>query len=716
MRRSAVAESGANSRRATSGMRPSRAGGARERRASGLPAWSDVAIAVLLFGMAVAYFGLSFNRSFELSDQGIILYHSARVAAGEVPYRDFPDTYGPGVFLVTGALLRAFDGQILGVRTALVALKALAVALTYLICRFVLPRPFALLGAVVATAHWGRLAWNLNTPYAALYTIPLSLLACFAVVCALRVDSRRAYLVAGLIGGAPVVFKWTLGAFNAGGMVLAVLGVSALGTAPARRTRTATLQFLVPWALAAVAILAPGWRQLQPPDYVLHFLPLHAFMLAVGLAVARNGCGPVWPALRDRVGPLVAGLSVLPGLVALFYARTGALGALVFNVLTLPATIVNYYLPVPIPPLGRCLLLAGVAALVSAALLALRGRRGGAALAGAGALLALGGAAALHPHEALSTVLGPPQRSAADSRWLVVLWTVPAMVEGALPALVLLAAAALLAARTARGGDVPVRLVQVLVPLAMFQAALGFQVFPRGSFNVWLVHGAVAPLLAIVVHRWYRLGVSPTASRARRAAAAALVAVVPVWLVAPVVHNLFSSLALPTAMPLDLPQATGIVMSRLDKRMGRAGEMESLVRFLREAEPADAPVLPLSIDMMIMYLSGRPHAFPELDYYFFLLGLGMLPPAQCAQLASDALIERLERMPDTLIVIRRDDVSRRMLDVLPDLREAISRHYETVAKLGSYFVLRRRADGLGRGRPAGDGAGLLLSAASAPRR
>jgi hypothetical protein len=33
---------------------------------------------------------------------------------GRIPYEDFPDTYGVGVFVLTGLVLRAFDGSIGG--------------------------------------------------------------------------------------------------------------------------------------------------------------------------------------------------------------------------------------------------------------------------------------------------------------------------------------------------------------------------------------------------------------------------------------------------------------------------------------------------------------------------------------------------------------------------------------------------------------------------
>ena len=68
----------------------------------------------------------------------------------------------------------------------------------------------------------------------------------------------------------------------------------------------------------------------------------------------------------------------------------------------------------------------------------------------------------------------------------------------------------------------------------------------------------------------------------------------------------------------------------------------------------------------------------------------MLPNTERARLVDGALGQRLAEAPDTLVVIRRDNVEPRMLTALVDLREAIERGYATVATFGAYSVLRRR--------------------------
>jgi hypothetical protein len=660
----------------------------------------DIALAALVFGLAFAWFCLSLGRSFELSDEGLILYHSARTAAGELPYRDFPDVYGPGVLTVTGLVLEASGGYILPLRFVLAGSKAMAVALTFLVCRFAVPRPFALLGAAVATAYWGRLSWNLNTPYAAVYTIPLCLLACFALVYALRTDRRSVFVVAGVVGGAAVLFKQTLGLVSAYGMLLAVLAVSALTGPPGERTRAGAVQFVVVWLLAGVVFVLPGWRMLGPRDYLIHFLPIHVFMVLIAMAVARRRrATPILAAVPGRLGPLAVGLAVLPAVTAAFYLAVGQFDALVYNLIDLPSRLVNYYAPVGLPPRARSLLLGGIVTLMSAALLGLRGEWQGMRRVGiAGAVLAAAGAAT-HSSDVLGTVLGPQRRWPADSRWPVILWTLPTMTEGMLLGGTLLAATLFLAPSfLSRRAEVPSDTLDTVVPVMFLQAALVFQVFPRGSFNVWLVQGAAATLLTIVLYRWYLVGVAPATSLARRLAAGLLVAWLPLWFVAPVVHHLLSSRLHPISQPPAFAEARGIRMSMFDRRVGHIGDMEALVRFLARTEPPDAPLLPISVDMMMMYLSKRPHLFPERDYHFFLLGLEMLPAAERAALADDAVVRRLADTPSALVVIRRDQVSTRMLNALAGLRDALKRDYETLADLGGYSVLRRR-DGARDARP-----------------
>jgi hypothetical protein len=651
----------------------------------------DVAIVVALLALAMGYFWLSLVRSLELGDEGLILYHSARVAAGEVPYEDFPDTYGVGVFVLTGLVLRAFDGSIVAVRLMLAGLKALAVVLTYVLSRPVVGRPFAVFGALLSVVVWGRPSWNLNTPYAALFAVPLCLLACAALVRALRRDTPAAYAAAGVLGGLPILFKQTLGGANAWAMVFAACAASSLVCAPQERTRAGAAQFVAVWTVGAVLLLLPAARWLTPSDYALHFLPIHLFMAAVAAGALVHGASPVTAAAPRRLVPLALGLMAAPGLAIAFYAWRGQLPALVFNAMTLPASIINYYMPYERPPAGRCLLVLAGVAVVTAALLALGGRRRAAGISAVAAVALVAVTAAVHPRDALSTVAGPVVRRAADARWLIVLRTAPFILETAQPAAVLLATTSMLVPWLRRARELDARVLMTVLPLALLQGALSFQVFPRGTFNVWVIQGALMPLAIIVLYRWYRLGVAAEASPVRRIAAAILVSLLPLYLLEPAVEQMGDKLSARRAPGLAAPEARGIAPTEADARELRLRDVDRLVTYLREAEPGDAPVLPLTTDLMPLHLSGRAHASPQRDYYFFLLGLNMLPPADRGLLAEGALVCDLADRPETLVVVRSGPVTPRMLAMLPQLRDSLQLYYETATTIGPYSVLRRRA-------------------------
>ncbi len=57
----------------------------------------DLFTVVVLFVVALAYFSLTLDRTFNLRDEGYLLRMSSRVARGEIPHRDFYELYGPGV-------------------------------------------------------------------------------------------------------------------------------------------------------------------------------------------------------------------------------------------------------------------------------------------------------------------------------------------------------------------------------------------------------------------------------------------------------------------------------------------------------------------------------------------------------------------------------------------------------------------------------------------
>ena len=91
----------------------------------------------LLFALALPLLWLRLGHWFYLSlDEGISLEGARRVAAGEVPYRDFFTITGPGAFWLYGAVFHWFGTSLAAARAVLcVELGATCAAIYYLVGR-----------------------------------------------------------------------------------------------------------------------------------------------------------------------------------------------------------------------------------------------------------------------------------------------------------------------------------------------------------------------------------------------------------------------------------------------------------------------------------------------------------------------------------------------------------------------------------------------------
>ena len=105
---------------------------------------SDTAIAALLFVASAAVVIWQNSRLTILWDVSYILENAARIAAGDVPYRDFPFPYAPLTFLVQAAIIRLL-GRAYWHHIGYAAIACgVASALTYSIIRRVVARPTAI--------------------------------------------------------------------------------------------------------------------------------------------------------------------------------------------------------------------------------------------------------------------------------------------------------------------------------------------------------------------------------------------------------------------------------------------------------------------------------------------------------------------------------------------------------------------------------------------
>lgn len=631
----------------------------------------DLAIAFGVTLVSLAWFSLTWTRTFDLLDEGHLMNQCARVLRGEIPLRDFSEAYGPGVYALNALVLGAFDGQILPVRVTIAVFKALTVGLTYLATRLLVPRSVALIGAGLAAVYWGRFAWNLNTPYGSVYTTFFCLLATYLVA---RKDPRtspaRALFWAGLAGGCAVLFKQSVALYFLYGLALSVWALDSL-TRPRGEATPADRAALALWAVAAVVFLWPLRAYLSPFEYALHFLPLHVLMAVTAAWALQRASGiSLRAALSPRMRWLVGGMATVPVLTLVFYLAVGGADSLLHNMFVFSLERENYVMPISLPAMPVGALAAAGGSFLTAMLLAMRG-----ALPAAGAVFVVSFAAGAYGLSALPAgwALGELITTSADAMLGI---------EGT----VVLAVAAALAWSVFAGSA-----ERAFLPLFFFQAMMVLQVFPRAGFNVLLHAGETVPLLTYGLWRWSEMARPQTA--VVRTAATALVAVVPLWLASPIVVQIWEQSrdsAAERALPWEETAGIALAPDRYEQR--HVAALQPLIEYLRTTEPTDAPLLLLTREPMILYLSRRPPLFGPEQYPLHLVGIRMLPAERQAELLDPAaLVAALEARPDTIVVTADDPLSQLYQQRLASLTDVVRREYRLDRRFGRYAVWRRDA-------------------------
>jgi hypothetical protein len=185
----------------------------------------------LLLALAAGLAAYTLLRAISPNDEGLMLQAGARIAAGQLPYRDFWTNYPPGQELVLAGLDKVFGVSMLSWRIVAVAVAATVSLLGYRLTRRLAPEWLALLAWVAIAA---AMAWPLGPG-----PNPPALALAFAALLA----APRRPLVAGVLAGLAVFFRIEIGAAAALGVIV---------TAPAGARVRAAL------ATAAVAAVLLG--------------------------------------------------------------------------------------------------------------------------------------------------------------------------------------------------------------------------------------------------------------------------------------------------------------------------------------------------------------------------------------------------------------------------------------------------------------------------
>jgi hypothetical protein len=189
------------------------------------PSWLPAA----LFALGALLSGLAILNGINPHDEGLVLQAAARVADGELPYRDFYANYGPGQYYLVAGLDLLFGPSLLSWRVVRVALDAGVATLAYALVRRDAPLPLALAAWLAALAAMAQP----SIPHPGAPALALGLGALLL--------ARRSPAGAGALAGLAVAFRFDLGAAAIAGAAIAAGGRRGAARAAAAGAGVAAL-------------------------------------------------------------------------------------------------------------------------------------------------------------------------------------------------------------------------------------------------------------------------------------------------------------------------------------------------------------------------------------------------------------------------------------------------------------------------------------------
>jgi hypothetical protein len=185
-------------------------GGAAGRagHSSPLLAW------LALFAGAALISGFTILRGGAEFDEGAVLAAAARVASGEVPYRDFLWPYGPAEPYVLGAWFELFDPSLLSWRVLRVGCDAAIAVTVFALVRREAPLPLAVIAWLAAACVMAQPTSATPFPYAL-----LAVLLAFLVATPQGPPTRLALIATGAL--VAVAAAWRLDFALYGGVAVA---------------------------------------------------------------------------------------------------------------------------------------------------------------------------------------------------------------------------------------------------------------------------------------------------------------------------------------------------------------------------------------------------------------------------------------------------------------------------------------------------------------
>jgi hypothetical protein len=245
-------------------------------------------LAVFLLSFFVLFFGMS--RRPGMYDEGIVLTGAMRVAAGQIPHRDFYFIYGPAEIYVLAGLFRTFGPSVLAERLFDLFIKAMVVTSVFAILAAYCRNSVAVFISIV------NILWLFGLNEYGLAIVPVSVLNLISSALILPIFenrlSRNRMMVAGGLAGVACLFRYDTG--------IALLGI-------------------------------------------------HATVIAIAVYLRHKGIANGLRTFASTLWPYLLGFGVLITLPALYYFSVAPLAPILHDVVLFPAQYYHRGRNVPFP-------------------------------------------------------------------------------------------------------------------------------------------------------------------------------------------------------------------------------------------------------------------------------------------------------------------------------------------------------------------------------
>ena len=218
------------------------------------PAPAPFIVGLVLVSSAL-FFALGMDVRLNVYDEGVILTGAMRVAAGEVPHRDFYANYGPAAFFLPAALFKIFGQYALIERVLDTLTRAGIVTLCYALCATQARTSIALATALISGLWLFRVQ---SYGYPIFPVVLISLVSCALVMPALSgVLNTRRLAGAGATVGVIALFRYDVGFFIFVAIACALTVSVVLGHANRRERLRRSMKVLVPYVLGTSVVFLP---------------------------------------------------------------------------------------------------------------------------------------------------------------------------------------------------------------------------------------------------------------------------------------------------------------------------------------------------------------------------------------------------------------------------------------------------------------------------